>query len=380
MWGRRLAYLAVLAAGGLFFIFFRGYLSYLVFLFLLILPVLSFVWLLLSFRFAGVRAQASKAAVEKKEPFSFMIRAKSSRLFPIPCLRVTIEISNALGGETERELLSFPFFAGEAVMEPPCRSACCGKLSCTVRRARGLDFLRLFSLPVRVKESAAVFVLPSRTPAPAAVTENCLLPDFAELSLPTAPGNDPSDPFDVRSYRPGDPLSRIHWKLSAKQGEWIVREGGSSAERSIRFLVECGSQLLENDCIMETFSRLAFLLVEHGIPAQVFWPEDAELGSQGFDGEEEASEILEVLLSRSVPPAFPVLELFREEHWKKCAHLIYITPKCSPERLTGLLEAGNAERVTVLLCGTKQEQEISHDVVIPVRPDRLDDCLAEVEL
>lgn len=375
-----MAYLAVLAAGGLFFIFFRGYLSYLVFLFLLILPVLSFVWLLLSFRFAGVRAQASKAAVEKKEPFSFMIRAKSSRLFPIPCLRVTIEISNALGGETERELLSFPFFAGEAVMEQPCRSACCGKLSCTVRRARGLDFLRLFSLPVRVKESAAVFILPSRTPAPAAVTENCLLPDFAELSLPTAPGNDPSDPFDVRSYRPGDPLSRIHWKLSAKQGEWIVREGGSSAERSIRFLVECGSQLLENDCIMETFSRLAFLLVEHGIPAQVFWPEDAELGSQGFDGEEEASEILEVLLSRSVPPAFPVLELFREEHWKKCAHLIYITPKCSPERLTGLLEAGNAERVTVLLCGTKQEQEISHDVVIPVRPDRLDDCLAEVEL
>ncbi len=375
-----MAYLAVLAAGGLFFIFFRGYLSYLVFLFLLILPLLSFVWLLLSFRFAGVRAQASKAAVEKKEPFSFMIRAKSSRLFPIPCLRVTIEISNALGGETERELLSFPFFAGEAVMEQPCRSACCGKLSCTVRRARGLDFLRLFSLPVRVKESAAVFVLPSRTPAPAAVTENCLLPDFAELSLPTAPGNDPSDPFDVRSYRPGDPLSRIHWKLSAKQGEWIVREGGSSAERSIRFLVECGSQLLENDCIMETFSRLAFLLVEHGIPAQVFWPEDAELGSQGFDGEEEASEILEILLSRSVPPAFPVLELFREEHWKKCAHLIYITPKCSPERLTGLLEAGNAERVTVLLCGTKQEQEISHDVVIPVRPDRLDDCLAEVEL
>ena len=375
-----MAYLAVLAAGGLFFIFFRGYLSYLVFLFLLILPVLSFIWLLLSFRFAGVRAQASKAAVEKKEPFSFMIRAKSSRLFPIPCLRVTIEISNALGGETERELLSFPFFAGEAVMEQPCRSACCGKLSCTVRRARGLDFLRLFSLPVRVKESAAVFVLPSRTPAPAAVTENCLLPDFAELSLPTAPGNDPSDPFDVRSYRPGDPLSRIHWKLSAKQGEWIVREGGSSAERSIRFLVGCGSQLLENDCIMETFSRLAFLLVEHGIPAQVFWPEDVELASQGFDGEEEASEILEILLSRSVPPAFPVLELFREEHWKKCAHLIYITPECSPERLTGLLEAGNAERVTVLLCGTKQEQEISHDVVIPVRPDRLDDCLAEVEL
>ena len=32
------------------------------------------------------------------------------------------------------------------------------------------------------------------------------------------------DPGDVRAYLPGDPVNRIHWKLSAKRDELLVRE------------------------------------------------------------------------------------------------------------------------------------------------------------
>ena len=32
------------------------------------------------------------------------------------------------------------------------------------------------------------------------------------------------EPGDVRSYLPGDPVNRIHWKLSAKRGELLIRE------------------------------------------------------------------------------------------------------------------------------------------------------------
>ena len=32
------------------------------------------------------------------------------------------------------------------------------------------------------------------------------------------------DPGDVRPYRPGDPVRRIHWKLSARKDELLVRE------------------------------------------------------------------------------------------------------------------------------------------------------------
>ena len=32
------------------------------------------------------------------------------------------------------------------------------------------------------------------------------------------------DPADVRPYRPGDPVRRIHWKLSARKGELLIRD------------------------------------------------------------------------------------------------------------------------------------------------------------
>ena len=32
------------------------------------------------------------------------------------------------------------------------------------------------------------------------------------------------EPGDVRPYAPGDPVRRIHWKLSARKGELLVRE------------------------------------------------------------------------------------------------------------------------------------------------------------
>ena len=35
---------------------------------------------------------------------------------------------------------------------------------------------------------------------------------------------------DVRPYRPGDPINRMHWKLSAKRGELLLREVGPEAE------------------------------------------------------------------------------------------------------------------------------------------------------
>ena len=47
----------------------------------------------------------------------------------------------------------------------------------------------------------------------------------------TAPNHqEAEDPGDVRPYQPGDPLRRIHWKLSAKKGEILVRDRAAAWE------------------------------------------------------------------------------------------------------------------------------------------------------
>ena len=59
------------------------------------------------------------------------------------------------------------------------------------------------------------------------------VPDQADTGPKTAPGQqtisrfvrrESDEPGDVRLYRPGDPVRRIHWKLSAKKGDILVRE------------------------------------------------------------------------------------------------------------------------------------------------------------
>lgn len=37
-------------------------------------------------------------------------------------------------------------------------------------------------------------------------------------------GDDVSEVFQIRSFQPGDKIQNIHWKLSAKEDELIVRE------------------------------------------------------------------------------------------------------------------------------------------------------------
>lgn len=53
------------------------------------------------------------------------------------------------------------------------------------------------------------------------------------------PGTDVSQIFDVREYRPGDRLQRIHWKLSAKSDGLLVREDSQPLACAVVFCWTC---------------------------------------------------------------------------------------------------------------------------------------------
>ena len=75
-----------------------------------------------------------------------------------------------------------------------------------------------------------------------------VLPDFLDFSEPVSrkgtedpdsgryaedrAGDDVSELYDIREYRAGDPVSRIHWKLLGRQEEIYIKEGGFPLEES----------------------------------------------------------------------------------------------------------------------------------------------------
>ncbi len=52
------------------------------------------------------------------------------------------------------------------------------------------------------------------------------------------PGDDPSETFALREYVPGDRVRSIHWKLTEKTGEVIVRQLGLPVNNSILLLMD----------------------------------------------------------------------------------------------------------------------------------------------
>ena len=77
------------------------------------------------------------------------------------------------------------------------------------------------------------------------------------------PGYDPSETFDVRKFREGDKLQSVHWKLSAKSDELMVRENSLPKACAIVMLLE--------EQALELAMSISFSLLEQKCPHFAAW-------------------------------------------------------------------------------------------------------------
>lgn len=84
----------------------------------------------------------------------------------------------------------------------------------------------------------------------------------SEDYAPDRRGSDPTEPYQYREYQPGDSLRSIHWKLSAKQDDLMVREASLPVSRSLlAFWEKQGADL---DAQAEVYFSLCQALCQQG--------------------------------------------------------------------------------------------------------------------
>ena len=203
---RRLLYLAVLLGCGIFYIAYGQWLAWLLLMVVVFLPWFSLLVSLPAMLTFRIRP-GGQEALEMGENTELWLLG-SCRL-PMPPFRGQLMLHRSLHGDSSRYRQD---------MEPI--SAHCGGITVTVRKVRTFDYLGLISLPVWKKESLTLLVRPQPLPVP--------LPEdlHRHVSRGWTPkhGGGFSENHELRSYRPGDSLNQIHWKLSAKTGSLILRE------------------------------------------------------------------------------------------------------------------------------------------------------------
>lgn len=157
---------------------------------------------------------------------------------PIANMECEVEFRNLLTGEILKKEVNFSIKRRGKDENPQIlRSIACGCVDITVKTKKVMDPLKLFSKKVSKKESRKIYILPEINHFNINREEinNYDMESYKYSS--TKKGNDISDTFGIRQYAPGDSPKTIHWKLTGKMGDLVVRELGLPIENSLMIIL-----------------------------------------------------------------------------------------------------------------------------------------------
>lgn len=109
---------------------------------------------------------------------------------------------------------------------------------------------------------------------------------------------DISADYEIREYQPQDSMRNIHWKLSARQGQWMVKERLADGVPRVNVLMSFSDDRAGNDRCMEMLAAQGCGLLNRGIPIGLYWWSDREtaLKTAEIHTQEELSDRMQELL------------------------------------------------------------------------------------
>ncbi len=305
---RWLFYLVLLSAALAFHIYYYGWLSWYLLALTLALPPLSLLLSLPAMLGQHVRWNwQTDARVHRGNSAILRLSGQSARL-PARC-QLRLQITHLNSGRREECALRL---AEGVPLE--LDTSHCGVLRCEMTSGWVYDYLGLFRLPRKLPAARELTVLP--IPAPPDPVPK--MDGLEYKRWKPKPGGGFAELHELRGYRPGDPLNSVHWKLSAKTDNLIVRE----AMEPIRRLVLVSFDLTQTR-LDETLDQLCWLcerLLQQDVVHELRWlePASGELHSVTIECREDFDAVLEQLLRTKLQRNSPSLRdrVFPEADWR----------------------------------------------------------------
>lgn len=264
MIGALLAYGLTLLCGGAFYVFYPGYLSFYTLILLLLLPPLALLLALLGRRGLRLTVAADKAQALRGEDVSLRLCLHGSQG---TAAHLRYRVENLLYPQFSVEG-KLKLYAG-LITPLPLPSGHCGWLKFTPLSCKVPGWLGMVSLPLPLPEPTLVLVIPQGGQLP----EKLELTPSAARPLRPRPGGGPGEEFELRSYRPGDPVKSIHWKLSAKHPgqEPILRETLEPVEEQLAVLYDHFGPPEKLDDVLDQLEGMARYLLPHQRSFSLYW-------------------------------------------------------------------------------------------------------------
>lgn len=286
---RWILYLAVLAGLTVFNWAYQAWFSWLVLQGVLYLPVVSLVMSLPAMLLTKLWVAGPSYLPQETEQKAWI---SANGALPAPPYSGRIRVTRTTTGET------WLLKAGN-----PLPTEHCGQLQCRAVRGRIYDYLGLFFLPVKQKGMTSVIVRPKEKK----LERFPQLERYISTAWRPKPGGGFAENHELRLYRPGDNLTQIHWKLSAKTGKYIVREALEPVSGRVLLEMELRGDAAALDQKFGKLLGISSYLLRLGLRHELRVLTGNGVQCLVVSGKEQQAAAVDMLLS--MPPAAPETEL-----------------------------------------------------------------------
>lgn len=215
-----------------------------VFLYLLILslalPPLSALQLLVSMKMLKFRQELDPEITERKQKTNLIITFRQKGFFAPGLLDITVQRPQTEKGSfyTNRRLTVLAGEERNLQLEISCPHR--GVFQTGITRIMGRDIFGLFWLPARTRKTCRG-LMPTLTVMPREIdleSRDKLAAMLDHLQQQASPhfGTEINDIANLRAHLPGDSLKRVHWKLTARLNETMIKEYEKPQQQDILVL------------------------------------------------------------------------------------------------------------------------------------------------
>ena len=272
------------------------------------------------------------AYAQKEEKITGRLCISNTGVVPVLSGKVFLQVKKTISGE--QELFSMNIRAagrknGAAAFV--IDSEYMGFLEITILKVELYSFFGCMKKVIYVNQEKVVMVLPQTTELHFPVQNSGVACSFFDEEQSGKKGNGPGEYFGIRPYVDGDSMKLIHWKLTGKTDEYMVKEVEVPMMRMPLIFLETRVEKLDAamiDGLLEAFFSISQHMAQEGLKHCLCWW-DKKTDGWNFYNVANAMQLEEVYVhvfhSVFFSQGSATITSFEEERKEAFSEVIYIT-------------------------------------------------------
>lgn len=196
----------------------------------------------------------------------------------------------------------------------------CGYTTFTIENAYIYDILGFGSVSINnISENVNVMVMPTPKPIDIDLPKMPFVSGDESEIFHEDRGRDSSETFEIREFHDGDSMNRIHWKLSSKTDELMIRDSIAAIETNIYVYFDLSKRINIDEKLEKSIS-IAYEMRNLGYAFYIMWfDKDARILRRSLVSEYEhienaVSEVMKYDMYEADENVEKILERFMNEN------------------------------------------------------------------